>query len=140
MPTRERRVRKMRGSRTHGWGVSGQHRDGGMRGGRGRTGRFTHKRSKVLAEGIELGKHGFVSHPIRVIRTINLSDLGGLIPDCPEEKSKDELPLIDLTKLGYGKLLGKGTLERPVEVRVAKASKSAVRKIEKAGGRLIRSE
>jgi hypothetical protein len=31
MATRKRRLRKQRGSRTCGWGTSGQHRDGGMK-------------------------------------------------------------------------------------------------------------
>ena len=32
---REKRVRKLRGSKTHGWGSKKKHRGGGSRGGRG---------------------------------------------------------------------------------------------------------
>ncbi len=32
MGTRNRKIRKQRSSRTHGWGTKGQHRDGGMKG------------------------------------------------------------------------------------------------------------
>jgi len=128
----------MRGSRTHGWGVSGQHRDSGMRGGRGRAGQLTHKRTKLVAEGLETGKHGFVSHSKKTVRAINLRDLAGLIVEPSEAKSKAELPVVDLSKLGYGKLLGQGSLSRPIQVRVASASKSAAEKIEAAGGKVLR--
>jgi len=137
LPTRHRKVRKMRGSRTHGWGVSGQHRDSGMQGGRGQAGRLTHKRTKLIAEGVEISKHGFFSHS-RTIRTINVKDLVSLISEPSEAKPKGELPLIDLSKLGYGKLLGKGVVDRPIEVRVSKLSESAAKKIEAAGGKIVR--
>jgi large subunit ribosomal protein L15 len=84
-----------------------------------------------------MGKHGFVSHRKRVDRVINLRDLAPLIAEPPDAGSKDALPVVDLTRLGYGKLLGKGDLNRPVEVRVADASRSAMKKIEAAGGKVI---
>jgi len=85
-----------------------------------------------------VGKHGFVSHSKRTVRTINVKDLAGLIPEPSDAKSKDELPLIDLSKLGYSKLLGKGILDRSIEVRVARLSESAAKKVEAAGGKIVR--
>jgi len=85
-----------------------------------------------------MAKHGFVSHPRKTVRTINVNDLATLIPEPSDAKSKDELPLIDLSKLGYGKLLGKGILDRPIEVRVKKLSESAAKKVEAAGGKIVR--
>lgn len=108
-----------------------------MRGGRGQAGRLAHKRTKVVAEGIEMGKHGFVSHRRRVARAINLRDLAPLIAESSEKGSKEALPVVDLTGLGYAKLLGQGNLSRPVEVKVASASKAAMKKIEAAGGKVI---
>lgn len=137
MPTRYRKIRRMRGSRTHGWGVSGQHRDSGMIGGHGSAGGLTHKRTKFVAEGIPIGKHGFVSHSARELQTINLRDLARLAPSPPTEKSETGLPLIDLSQLGYEKLLGVGALREPIAVRVTKASKSAISKVEKAGGKVL---
>lgn len=58
MTTRKRKIRRQRGSRMHGWGVSGQHRDSGMRGGRGNAGRFKHKKTKT-SQYEKPGKHGF---------------------------------------------------------------------------------
>lgn len=85
-----------------------------------------------------MGKHGFVSHPRRTVRTVNVKDLAGLISEPSEAKSKGELPLVDLSKLGYSKLLGKGVLDRPIEVRVARLSESAAKKVEAAGGKIVR--
>jgi len=90
-----------------------------------------------MAEGIKIGKHGFVSHSRRNVRTINVEDLARLIPKRSEERPKGELPLVDLSGLGYGKLLGGGVLRQPVAVRVAKVSKSAASKIEAAGGKIV---
>ena len=68
----------------------------------------------------------------------DLRDLAGLIVEPSEAKSKDELPVVDLSKLGYNKLLGQGGLSRPIEVRVAGISKSAAEKIKAAGGKVLR--
>lgn len=137
MPTRHRKVRRLRGSRTHGWGVSGQHRDSGMLGGHGAAGALTHKRTKLVAEGITIGKHGFVSHSAKEVRTINLKDLTRLTPVSTQEKPEMKLPLIDLSKLGYEKLLGTGAVKEPIAIKVDKASKSAVKKVGEAGGKIL---
>lgn len=43
---------------------------------------------------------------------------------------------IDLTELGYQKLLGKGSLSKSVNVKVDNATEKAIGKIEEAGGQL----
>ncbi|MEM2955643.1 MAG: 50S ribosomal protein L15, partial [Nitrososphaerales archaeon] len=43
MPTRLRKTRKLRGSRTVGYGQVGQHRKSGSRGGKGKAGLHKHK-------------------------------------------------------------------------------------------------
>jgi large subunit ribosomal protein L15 len=48
--------------------------------------------------------------------------------------------MLDLRSIGYDKLLGGGTLERPVVLQVAKASSSAKRKIELTGGEVVLNE
>ena len=61
MPHKLRKTRKMRGSRTHGWGKIGQHRGAGCRGHRN-VGRHKHLWSYVVAhEPNHFGKHGFNS-------------------------------------------------------------------------------
>lgn len=65
--------------------------------------------------------------PNRVIadRWINLNQLSSLTVASG---------IIDLTTLGYDKLLGQGEVRSALKVKVARASKSAVEKIKAAGG------
>lgn len=44
---------------------------------------------------------------------------------------------IDVTQLGYNKVLGKGTVTRPLIVKSLKFSETAITKIEEAGGEVI---
>lgn len=65
--------------------------------------------------------------------------LWSLLPADLREKhlkgSADTAPVIDLTALGYAKLLGKGQLPKaPLVVRARYVSKLAESKITKAGG------
>jgi len=134
MATRKRKSRRMRGSRTHGWGVSGQHRDSGMRGGTGRSGTFKHKWTSILRYGDAKRRAGFRSpHSLNQARTINVGELEPLT--TPAEAPGKKTPVtLDLTVLGYNKLLGRGSVDRPYNIKVARSSKSAARKIQEAGG------
>ncbi|MCW4001087.1 MAG: 50S ribosomal protein L15 [Candidatus Bathyarchaeota archaeon] len=132
MPHKLRKIRKFRGSRTQGYGRIGQHRDSGSKGNR-RVGRHKHLWSKI--QNIDpgyFGKHGFTS-PQSINRyesTINLQKLDQLAKGAE----------INLTELGYTKLLGTGKITRALTVQVAAASKSAQQKIEDAGGKLVLPE
>ena len=46
---------------------------------------------------------------------------------------------INLTELGYTKLLGSGKLTKALTIQVKEASKSAQQKVQNAGGKLILS-
>ena len=131
MATRRKKTRRMRGSRTHGWGVSGQHRDSGMRGGRGKSGTFKHKWTSVLRYG-EVEKGGFKSPKgLKKRRAINVGELNLLTQTT--ESGKGPITL-DLTSLGFDKLLGRGLVQMPFNIKVAKSSRSAAKKIADAGG------
>ncbi|MEM3506107.1 MAG: uL15 family ribosomal protein [Candidatus Bathyarchaeia archaeon] len=139
MATRLRKVRKMRGSRTHGWGISGQHRKHGMKGGRGNAGRFKHKWTRTIKYGLkDIGKTGFkcpTSKPKPY--SINVDELDQLIKSFDKKSlTKDDTGrlFIDLSKLGYEKLLGAGKIKYPVSVIVNECSEKAKEKIEKVGG------
>jgi large subunit ribosomal protein L15 len=129
MPHRKRKTRKLRGSRTMGWGQIGQHRGSGSRGGFGRAGLHKHKWIYTLKyEPKHFGRHGFRTiHPEKKI--INISQLAELA-----FKSGDK---IDLSSMGIDKLVGKGKINFAIEVRVKEASKLAIKKIEEAGGKVI---
>ncbi len=129
MPHKLRKIRKFRGTRTIGYGRIGQHRDSGSKGNR-KVGRHKHLWSKVVtSEPNYFGKHGFVSPQSkhRIEKTINLRKLDQLASGTE----------INLTKLGYTKLLGTGKLTKALTVQVLAASKSAAQKIQEAGGKLI---
>ena len=54
--------------------------------------------------------------------------------------SEKPLSKINLTELGYEKLLGSGEISGPFELIVESYTKTAKDKIEKAGGKLLRSD
>ena len=137
MPHKLRKIRKFRGSRTQGYGRIGQHRDSGSKGHR-KVGRHKHLWSWVVTqEPNYFGKNGFTSRqsihnhekPINLIKVEEIA-----------RTSQGEKPQINLTSLGYTKLLGTGKVTKPLTVHVASFSKSAAEKIKKAGGEIISSQ
>src|SRR5579863_759838 len=130
MPTRLRKARKYRGSRTHGYGQVGQHRHSGKQGGHGNAGLHKHKWSwLILNDPDHFGRDPFrppsyYTHPSR---WVNVGELDGL---SKGEKS------IDLTSLGFEKLLGSGSVGAAYQVKVQSFTKKAQAKIEAAGGKV----
>jgi large subunit ribosomal protein L15 len=136
LPHKLRKTRKMRGSRTHGYGRIGQHRDAGSRGQR-KVGRHKHLWSYVTAhEPDYFGKHGFTSiqSTKRKENTLNIKQLNEI---AAEKAAGKGTPHLDLTSLGYTKLLGTGKIAKPLTVTVAACSKTAEEKIKKAGGKVV---
>ncbi len=136
MPHKLRKIRKFRGSRTQGYGRIGQHRDSGSKGHR-KVGRHKHLWSLVVTkEPGYFGKNGFTSPQSlhRHENTINLKKLEEIALTSQQEK-----PQIDLTALGYTKLLGTGKVTKPLTIQVSSYSKSAAEKIKKAGGEILGS-
>src|SRR3989344_8528221 len=118
--------RRMRGKTTHGWGTKKKHRGSGSRGGAGWGGAKKGKRTFVYAyEPEHFGKKGFVSLK-KKSKTINLDELNKI-------NGSD----IDLTSLGYDKLLSRGKISRAITVKVFSSSAKAKEKIEKAGGKVF---
>lgn len=150
MPTKLRKTRKMRGSKTCGYGSKKKHRGKGSKGGKGYAGSHKHKWIKIIKEEPDhFGKHGFTSVRKKENVIINVKDLEKLIKDFREGKMKieheeikedDEKIEINLTKLGYDKLLGKGKINvnKPILIFVKSFSKQAKQKIESVGGKIIK--
>ncbi len=144
MPTKDRKVRKYRGSRTHGFGQIGQHRCRGGRGGTGKAGLDKHKWTQVLRYDPDYWlKRGFVSR--RTLNTkvnvINVGKLDDLVEKLETEKKlerKDNKIFLDLELLGYNKLLGTGEVAKPMVVKVGSYSESASQKLEEAGGQILK--
>jgi len=144
LPTKDRKVRKYRGSRTHGYGQIGQHRCRGGRGGTGKAGLDKHKWTYVLTHDPNYWrKTGFVSGRIlgKKVRVINVGKLNDLTDRLESEKKlekKDKKIFLDLESLGYDKLLGTGEVNKPILVKIVSYSEAASRKLEEAGGRILK--
>jgi len=143
-----RKNRKMRGSKTHGWGSMKKHRGAGSRGGRGMAG--TGKRGDAKKPGIwkdkkYFGKHGF-KRPKKItikIKAINLKTIEQGIESLLSKKlieKKNDTYVIDLKKLGFNKLLSTGKVTKKFNIKCEYASKKAVEKIKKAGGDIVLEE
>ena len=120
------RTNKFRGSRYHGRGKKAG-RGAGKRGGRGNAGINKHRlmtRLKYMPR--HWGMHGFNRHPS--LRKVNISI------NLQELQSIAEGDSINLGEIGYDKLLGKGRIDRAINITVSKASALAVSKVEAAGG------
>ncbi len=144
MPHKNRKVRKKRGSRTHGYGQIGQHRSGGGRGGHGKAGYDKHKWTYVLKyDPTYWEKKGFVPAKTKKAAIINVGELDDLAAKLESEKKlekKEKMIFLDLEDLGYDKLLGKGEITQPILVKVASYSEAASRKLEEAGGQILKEK
>lgn len=136
----KRRSKKNK-SGSHGYGSSKKNRGAGNRGGRGNAGSGKKGQSKRLTkEGVqELGERGFNSRQPEQ-NAINLRDIDQRIDDMVEEGLVEEdggKLVLDLDDIGYEKVLGKGHLNREVEIHAESFSTSAERKIEEADGQAV---
>ena len=141
MTARLRKTRKLRGSVSCGGGRIGKHRK--HSGGRGNAGGLTHMRTAM--DRYHPGYFGKVG--IRVFHlkrnklfkpSVNIDKLWSLLTENSRRvyaEKKDRIPVIDVTKAGYHKVLGKGMLpKQPVVVKAKFFSKIAERKIKSVGG------
>ena len=141
MAIRFRKSRRQRGSRYCGWGQIGQHRAAGSRGGVGGAGKHKHFWIRTILEEPEhFGHDTFNSfNPNLVQRWVNIRDLDAVFAKHGKTDESGRV-VLDLTSLGYDKLLGGGSINGAYTVKVAKVTESARSKIEAAGGEVITNE
>ena len=152
MRNHAKKVRKMRGERTHGYGKVGQHRKSGQRAGRGKTtGWKKSKKSYYLKQkelgfpdpDWDMGKKGF-KRPQDVTRiyqvnALNVKDLDNKIDSLVlnDKASKSGTTYsINMSDINIQKILGRGEINKKINITVKKASKKAVEKVEAAGGKI----
>jgi large subunit ribosomal protein L15 len=143
MPHRLRKTRKKRGSRTQGYGQIGQHRRSGTKGRKKSSfnkGGWTYV---VKYEPNYFGDKGFTSPKSlrQKIKTINVGEVEELVNLLAAEEKlekKGKNILIDLPKMGYDKLLARGTIKTPLTVKTFSYSEGAAKKIENAGGQILK--
>jgi large subunit ribosomal protein L15 len=140
---RDKRSRKLRGSRYMGYGGT-QHRGSGQRGGFGKAGLHKHKWSYILKYDRDyFGKHGFKApKSIKEIdKTINLREIEEMINKGKiSGTEKDGRIVIDVTQFGYTKVLGAGRVTKSIIVKARSFSEKAVEKIREAGGEAVKLE
>jgi len=141
MATRLRKSRRQRGSRYCGWGQIGQHRQTGSRGGIGGAGKHKHFWIRTVIEEPDHFGHESTKtmRQNRFNRWVNLRDVNDLAARFGSTNEHGKL-VLDLRSIGYDKLLGGGTLQKPIVVQVAKVSATAKQKIELAGGEIVLNE
>jgi large subunit ribosomal protein L15 len=141
MATRFRKSRRQRGSRFCGWGQIGQHRQSGSRGGIGGAGKHKHFWIRTVIEEPDHFGHDSTkpTRQNRLNRWVNLRDVNDLAFRFATTNEHGKL-VLDLRSIGYDKLLGGGTLLKPIVVRVAKVSATAKQKIELVGGDIVLNE
>ncbi len=143
MATRHRKVRKRRGSRTHGWGQIGQHRKTGAKGGHGAAGRHKHKWTWVLRYDRDyFGKHGFHRPNRREIRAVNLNQLSTIAENLERSgaEKRDGKLVVNLKAMGIGKLVAGGKVTKPLIVIVERWTELAAKKVEEAGGEIAKPQ
>ena len=134
-----RKCEKHRGSRTHGRGWKAG-RGAGKRGGRGNAGLHKHKYiTTVKFMPDHFGGYGF-KRPQSVVSADSVQNIRWIRENMENEHFADTsgpVPIIDLNSIGIDKLLGAGSIDKPVKVIVKKVSAKAEEKIKGAGGEII---
>ncbi|MFX1312858.1 MAG: uL15m family ribosomal protein, partial [Promethearchaeota archaeon] len=147
-----KKVQKMRGRRTRGFGKVGQHRKTGQRAGRGKTTQWKKSKKSFYLKQKELGfpdpdwkmgNKGFKrpqdSNRIYKINTLNVKDLDQKIENFVLENKASKSGntfSINLSSINVQKILGRGNINKTINITVKKASKRAIEKIEAAGGKI----
>ncbi len=136
------RKKRRRGERSY-HGSHKKWRGGGSRGGRGEAGKHKHKWSYVVKyEPEHFGKHGFkrLEDVVKDIRIINVGNLNRMLENLLQKNlaAKEGNSIkVNLQKIGYDKLLGSGMLNKSLIVESKYFSKSAIKKLEEAGGKAV---
>ena len=145
---KRKKVTRMRGTRTHGWGLV--HRNSGQRGGAGNAGRGKKAHSNKPTNWLDkenpryFGKHGFKPKGQNIEdKVINIIDIEQKLPEWTANKKTvltGKTYEINLKELGYTKLLSTGKTTKTYKLTIQKATEKAIEKISAAGGSVITAE
>ncbi|MBN2202582.1 MAG: uL15 family ribosomal protein [Candidatus Aenigmarchaeota archaeon] len=132
---RNKKIRKQRATRTCGYGSTKKHRGKGSRGGRGKAG--LHKQKKtwmVVNDPNHYGKKGFIinDEAKNVVMSVTVRELDVIARNMKKTE-------INVSELGFDKVISKGKLTQPLTITVSKITAKAKQKIEESGGKVIES-
>jgi large subunit ribosomal protein L15 len=127
------KTKKMRGSRNCGYGISKNHRGKGSHGGKGFAGSKEHRMLKFKKECPEHYDHRVLKKlKIDIANVLNVGELGEF-----KGTEINGTLTINLTEMGYDKLLGNGEIKGKFKVIVQSWSVSAEEKVKAAGGEVV---
>lgn len=143
---KSRKSRSKRGSRTVGGGSSKNRRHSGHKGGKGLAGSDKHHRREIeLKNPRYFGKYGF-KRPAGLQHkdtTINVGEIDEYAEEFLDrdlaEKDGDEI-VIEVSKLGFDKVLGGGQVNHTLRVIADDFSGKAESKLEQSGGAAEKGE
>jgi large subunit ribosomal protein L15 len=140
---KDKKVKKYRGSKTHGGGSMKKRRGAGNRGGRGNAGSGKKAQAKYPTRwksGNKLGKYGFKKKGNVIGRSsISLKGIelklnkflaGGIA------KKENDVYVVDLRD-HYDKLVGTGKIDKAYKIIIAQASQKAIEKVKDKGGEVV---
>ena len=144
MIIKRKKVTRYRGSQTHGGGAKKKRRGAGNRGGRGMAGsgkRADQKKPTILKlyGNSYFGKVGFTSKNKKKINPINIRTIENKLYSWLKNgmlKKENDIIKINLKEIGYNKLLSRGKPKNKFDIEVEYASKNAIEKIQKSGGKI----
>ena len=135
---------RQRGGTTHGYGSMKKHRGFGHKGGKGNAGsgkRADSKKPSNWKDSKYFGKHGFKNLGFKKqVKAINLLEIEQNLQNFISNKSvskESDVYIVDLKKIGFNKLLGKGTPKNKYKITAEYASKKVIDKIKKSGGDVV---
>lgn len=135
-----KKSRKMRGSRTHGWGAGKKHRGKGEVGGKGYAWCKHFWIHTLKYDPEHFGKHGFrcpTSKDAEIALNVGFIDeIAERLLEKGLAKLEGNRIKIDAGSLKIDKILGSGSVNRPIIIIAGSCSPAAKDKIEKAGGEI----
>lgn len=135
---KQSKVKKMRGTSSHGWGHKKKHRGAGHRGGVGNAGtgaRGDSKKPSILTSvgNSYYGKRGFHSIHAKKMSVLSLTYVENHFNDLVESGTIVDGTL-DTTKMNINKVLGRGKLSHKLNIVCEEISANAKAVVEAAGG------
>jgi large subunit ribosomal protein L15 len=143
MRHKPKKIKRMRGSHTHGGGSMKKRRGAGSRGGRGMAGsgkKADQKKPSVWKTSKYFGTHGFKVPKKKSLKAINLGLLDRNIHNYVDQgkaRKEGDVFVINLKDVGFHKLLGSGFTQKRFRITVDYASKKAIQKIQELKGELL---
>ena len=139
----KRKINKLRGSRSNGGGCTKKRRGAGNKGGKGKAGASKQNWTWTAKfDPDHYGKHGF-KRPSKMIKKTNpvnlvyLEEKADEFIDSGKASVEGDAIVIDVTDLGFDKVLATGNITKTFKIYSHKLSASAVEKIEELGGEAI---